>query len=64
MMVDWLVMGRIIIFYKYHPNYYLPIEFIGEIMDVKADELVLTENQLTDIEKIKPTTFGPGGSGY
>jgi hypothetical protein len=33
-------------------------------MDVKADELVLKENQLTDIEQIKPIIFAPDGSGY
>ena len=42
----------------------LHTQFIGEIMDVKADELVLKENQLTDIEKIKPVIFAPDSSGY
>jgi flavin reductase (DIM6/NTAB) family NADH-FMN oxidoreductase RutF len=42
----------------------LHTQFIGEIMDVKADELVLTENHLTDIEKIKPIIFAPDGAGY
>jgi flavin reductase (DIM6/NTAB) family NADH-FMN oxidoreductase RutF len=41
----------------------LHTQFIGEIMDVKADELVLKENQ-PDIEKIKPIIFAPDGSGY
>jgi flavin reductase (DIM6/NTAB) family NADH-FMN oxidoreductase RutF len=37
-------------------------QFIGEIMDVKADEAVLGEKGLPDIEKIekiKPIIFGP-----
>ena len=42
----------------------LHTQFIGEIMDVKSDELVLTENHLTNIEKIKPIIFAPDGSGY
>src|SRR5665811_29776 len=42
----------------------LHTQFIGEIMDVKADEIVLGENQLTDIEKIKPILFAPDGAGY
>ncbi|MCX9084998.1 MAG: flavin reductase family protein [Candidatus Methanoperedens sp.] len=42
----------------------LHTQFIGEIMDVKADESVLTGDQLTDIEKIKPIIFAPDGFGY
>lgn len=42
----------------------LHTQFIGEIMDVKADELVLSDNDLPDIEKIKPVIFAPDGSGY
>ncbi len=34
-------------------------QFIGEIMDAKADEAVLGEKGLPDIEKIKPIIFGP-----
>lgn len=33
-------------------------------MDVKADELVLTDDKLTDIKKIKPIVFAPEGLGY
>jgi len=33
--------------------------FIGEIMDVKADESVLTENGLPDMLKIKPLIYAP-----
>jgi flavin reductase (DIM6/NTAB) family NADH-FMN oxidoreductase RutF len=32
----------------------LHTEFIGEIMDVKADDVVLNEKGLPDIEKVKP----------
>jgi flavin reductase (DIM6/NTAB) family NADH-FMN oxidoreductase RutF len=34
-------------------------QFIGEIMDVKVDEVVLGEKGLPDIEKLKPIIFGP-----
>jgi flavin reductase (DIM6/NTAB) family NADH-FMN oxidoreductase RutF len=34
-------------------------QFIGEIMDVKADEAVLGEKGLPDIQKVKPIIFGP-----
>jgi flavin reductase (DIM6/NTAB) family NADH-FMN oxidoreductase RutF len=33
--------------------------FIGEILDVKADEHVLGENGFPDIEKARPIIFGP-----
>lgn len=39
-------------------------EFIGEIMDVKADEDVLRKDGHTDIEKIKPVIFTPDTAGY
>ncbi len=42
----------------------LHTEFIGEIMDVKADEDVLGEDGHTDIEKIKPVIFAPDTAGY
>jgi flavin reductase (DIM6/NTAB) family NADH-FMN oxidoreductase RutF len=42
----------------------LHTQFIGEIMDVKADELVIGENGITDIKKIKPIIFAPDGAGY
>ncbi|MGB8217507.1 MAG: flavin reductase family protein [Candidatus Methanoperedens sp.] len=41
----------------------LHTEFIGEIMDVKADE-ALMENGVIDIEKLKPVIFAPDTSGY
>lgn len=39
-------------------------QFIGEIMDVKADESVLGENGVPDIEKVKPIIFAPGTRSY
>lgn len=35
------------------------VQFIGEILDVKADESVLTEDGLPDIEKVMPVCFSP-----
>jgi flavin reductase (DIM6/NTAB) family NADH-FMN oxidoreductase RutF len=37
----------------------LHTQFIGEILDVKADEFVLGEKGLPDIEKIRPIIFSP-----
>ncbi|MBU1913444.1 MAG: flavin reductase family protein [Candidatus Omnitrophica bacterium] len=37
----------------------LHTQFIGEIMDVKAEEDVMGENNLPDIEKIKPILYDP-----
>ncbi len=37
----------------------LHTQFIGEIMDVKAEVDVLGEKGLPDIEKLKPILFGP-----
>lgn len=34
-------------------------QFIGEIVDVKADESVLNEDGLPDIEKVRPIVFAP-----
>jgi flavin reductase (DIM6/NTAB) family NADH-FMN oxidoreductase RutF len=42
----------------------LHTQFIGEIMDVKEDELVLGENGLTDIEKLKPVIFAADIASY
>ena len=33
--------------------------FVGEIIDVKADESVLGENGLPDINKVQPVLFAP-----
>lgn len=37
----------------------LHTQFIGEILDVKADLEVLGEKGLPDIEKVRPMVFGP-----
>ncbi|NJD55670.1 MAG: flavin reductase family protein [Nitrospirae bacterium] len=37
----------------------LHTQFIGEVIDVKADETVLNEKGLPDIEKIRPIIFSP-----
>ncbi len=37
----------------------LHTQFIGEILDVKADESVLGEEGLPDIEKVKPIVYAP-----
>lgn len=42
----------------------LHTEFIGEIVDVKVDEMCLGANGLPDIEKIRPILFSPEGREY
>lgn len=42
----------------------LHTQFIGEIVDIKADESVLGENGTLDIEKIKPILFSPESKTY
>ena len=42
----------------------LHTEFIGEIVDVKADSSVLNEKNLPDIEKVKPIIWNPSGMTY
>ncbi len=42
----------------------LHTQFIGEIMDIKADEFMLDENGSLDIEKIKPILFAPESRTY
>ncbi len=42
----------------------LHTEFIGEIIDVKADESCLGANGLPDIEKVRPVLFSPEGREY
>jgi len=42
----------------------LHTQLIGEIVDVKADESVLGENGLPDIEKVKPIIYAPGTKTY
>ena len=35
--------------------------FVGEIMDIKADDSILGDDGMPDIEKLKPMTFAPVG---
>ena len=42
----------------------LHTEFIGEIMDVKADSSVLNEKNFPDIEKVKPIIWNMAGMTY
>jgi len=38
--------------------------FIGEIVDIKAHEEVLTEKELPDISKVKPMVYATGNMAY
>ena len=40
------------------------IQFIGEIIDVKCDDNLLTDKGLPDIAKINPLIYAPGQSSY
>ncbi len=40
------------------------IQFIGEILDVKADEAMLNDEGVPDIEKVKPILFAPEMQAY
>jgi flavin reductase (DIM6/NTAB) family NADH-FMN oxidoreductase RutF len=40
------------------------IQFIGEILDIKADESALDEKGNLDIEKVRPILFAPGNGAY
>jgi len=42
----------------------LHIQFIGEIIDIKADESMLNEKGTLDIEKVKPFFFAPEARTY
>jgi flavin reductase (DIM6/NTAB) family NADH-FMN oxidoreductase RutF len=42
----------------------LHVQFIGEIMDIKAEPSVLDENNHLTIEKVRPFTFAPGTRTY
>ncbi len=42
----------------------LHTQFVGQIVDVKADESVLGANGAPDIAKIRPILFSPGDRGY
>jgi flavin reductase (DIM6/NTAB) family NADH-FMN oxidoreductase RutF len=38
--------------------------FIGEIMDVRADEAFLDKDGMPDMAKVEPVLFSPGGGSY
>jgi flavin reductase (DIM6/NTAB) family NADH-FMN oxidoreductase RutF len=40
------------------------IQFIGEIVDIKADEEVLNDNGVPDIDLVKPILFAPEMQAY
>lgn len=42
----------------------LHTQFIGEIMDIKADESVLNQEGMLDILKLDPLVYHPGQSSY
>jgi flavin reductase (DIM6/NTAB) family NADH-FMN oxidoreductase RutF len=42
----------------------LHTQFIGEIMDIKAEESVLAEHGMADILKVKPLVFDTGQGAY
>jgi flavin reductase (DIM6/NTAB) family NADH-FMN oxidoreductase RutF len=42
----------------------LHTQFIGEIMDVKADESLISDDEVPDIEKLKPVIFTPVSRNY
>lgn len=42
----------------------LHTQFIGEILDIKADEAMLIENGIPDIEKVKPILYAPENRKY
>ena len=42
----------------------LHTQFIGEIIDLKADESILDESGKPLIEKLNPIIYAPGASGY
>lgn len=42
----------------------LHTQFVGEILDVKADESVLGEDGLPRIEKVRPILFSPTNHTY
>jgi flavin reductase (DIM6/NTAB) family NADH-FMN oxidoreductase RutF len=42
----------------------LHTQFVGEIMDVKADEAVIGEKGLPEIEAVRPFSYAPESRGY
>jgi flavin reductase (DIM6/NTAB) family NADH-FMN oxidoreductase RutF len=39
-------------------------QFVGEVVDVKVDEAVLSSDGMADIQKVKPLVFTPDTQGY
>jgi flavin reductase (DIM6/NTAB) family NADH-FMN oxidoreductase RutF len=48
----------------HHYEIGLHTHFVGEILDVKVDEAMLTDDGKPDIEKIKPVVFSPDVQQY
>jgi len=48
----------------HHHEIGLHTHFIGEILDVKVDDNLLTDDGKVDIEKIRPFVFNPGAGKY
>ncbi len=42
----------------------LHTQFVGQIVDVKADESVLSPAGVLEIERVRPIVFSPGNRGY
>ncbi|UCF78159.1 MAG: flavin reductase family protein [Candidatus Eiseniibacteriota bacterium] len=42
----------------------LHTQFVGEILDAKADEAVMGDNEYPDIEKLRPILYAPGSQKY
>ena len=42
----------------------LHTQFVGQILDIKADEAVLDEEGRLDIQKVRPIIFAPGTGAY
>jgi flavin reductase (DIM6/NTAB) family NADH-FMN oxidoreductase RutF len=42
----------------------LHTQFIGQVMDIKAEESVLSDKGLPDIKKVNPVTYDPGHKEY
>jgi len=40
------------------------VQFVGEIVDIKADEDMLNDNGIPDIDKVKPILFAPEMQAY
>jgi flavin reductase (DIM6/NTAB) family NADH-FMN oxidoreductase RutF len=42
----------------------LHTQFVGEILDVKAEEAVLAPGGIADIKKVRPLVFAPDSQAY